>query len=169
MNQAFIYFVVGGLIAWRIYRRVRRNIGRQKLQPKRIIFALCLFCNFSLSTIVVGFYFPRILPGFGGGIVLGSILGFVGLKLTQFETTDEGHFYTPNTHIGVGLSVLLVGRFIYRMIVLNDVATAPNHPPPLQSSLTFFIAGLTFSYYIVYYIGLFVHTHDKKPPEKILS
>jgi hypothetical protein len=33
----------------------------------------------------------------------------------------------------------------------------------MNSPLTFLIVGLTAGYYIVYYIGLFVHTHDKKP------
>jgi hypothetical protein len=164
MDKAVFYILIGGLFAWRIYRRVRRNIGRQKLQPRRIIASLVIFSIFSIGIIFYGVQFPRLLAGFGGGIVAGAILGFVGLKLTQFETTHEGHFYTPNTHIGVGLSILLVGRVLYRMIVLNNVALAPNHPPPMQSPLTYFILGLTFGYYIVYYIGLFVHTHDKEIP-----
>jgi hypothetical protein len=46
--------------------------------------------------------------------------------------------------------------------VLRDAALATGHPPPFQSPLTFFIFGLIAGYYIVYYIGLFVHTHDKK-------
>jgi len=37
-----------------------------------------------------------------------------------------------------------------------------NHQVPPLSPLTFFLFGLTAGYYIVYYVGLFVHTHDKK-------
>ena len=39
---------------------------------------------------------------------------------------------------------------------------APTGPPPFQSPLTFFIFGLIAGYYLVFYVGLFVHTHDKK-------
>jgi hypothetical protein len=49
------------------------------------------------------------------------------------------------------------------MAVLNSASLAAGHPPPGQSPLTNLIIGLTFGYYIVYYIGLFVHTHDKTP------
>jgi hypothetical protein len=152
----------GGLIAWSIYRRVRRNIGQQKLRPRRITFSIVLLSLFSILIVGTSLQNPRLLLGFGGGLLLGALLGFVGLRLTRFETTDEGHFYTPNAHIGVALSLLLIGRMAYRFWVLRDISTATAHPPPMQSPLTFFIIGLTFGYYIVYYIGLFVHTRDKK-------
>jgi hypothetical protein len=162
MTAPVVPILFGGLIAWSIYRRVRRNIGRQKLRPVRIIISIVVFSLISLVFLALSLQLPKLLPGIGGGLLLGVLLGFVGLRLTKFETTDEGHFYTPNTHIGVALSVLFVGRLIYRFWVLNDAATAGNHPPPFQSPLTFFIFGLIAGYYIVYYAGLFVHTHDKK-------
>jgi hypothetical protein len=170
MSPVFIYVVVGALIAWRVYRRIRRNIGRQKLQPRRTVVRLVLFGVFSLFIIFAGFQNPRLLVGYAAGIVGGAALGFVGLKLTRFETTEEGHFYTPDTRIGVAISLLLAGRIIYRIAVLNSsVGLDSSHPPPMNSPLTFLIIGLTFGYYIVYYIGLFVHTHDKTPPAALTS
>ncbi len=154
----------GGLIAWGIYRRVRRSIGRQKLRPVRIIISLVIFSLVSLGFLAISLnlHLPKLQIGIGGGLALGALLGFFGLRLTKFETTDEGHFYIPNTHIGVALSLLFAGRIIYRIWVLNTMAAAGNHPPPFQSPLTFFIFGLIAGYYLVYYVGLFVHTHDKK-------
>ena len=70
--------------------------------------------------------------------------------------------YTPNTHIGIALSVLFVGRLIYRYGVLNDAAMAQNHAQPFQSPLTLFILGLNVGYYIVYQTGILIHNHDKK-------
>ena len=84
------------------------------------------------------------------------------LRLTKFEITEQGHFYTPNTHIGIGLSVLLAGRILYRLFFFNTDNPAPNAPQAFQSPLTMFFFGLIAGYYLVYYIGLFVHTHDKK-------
>jgi hypothetical protein len=155
--------LVGGLVAWGIYRRVRRNIGRQPLRPRRITISIAVFSVVSVLFIVASARHAPLLLGILGGLLAGSLLGLFGLRLTQFETTDQGHFYTPNTQIGVALSALFIGRMLYRFWVLRDSVTATGHPPPFQSPLTFFIFGLIAGYYIVYYIGLFVHTHDKKP------
>lgn len=162
MASPAVPILIGGLFAWRIYRRVRRNIGRQKLRPQRIIFSIAVFVLVGFLIVSTSLHNMNALLGFGGGLLLGVILGFFGLRLTRFETTNEGHFYTPNTHIGLALSLLLAGRFLYRFWILHNISTAPNHPAPMQSPLTYFIIGLTFGYYLVYYLGLFVHTHDKK-------
>ena len=158
--------VIGGYFAWAIYRRVRRNIGEQKLRPTPIIIRLCIFAFFSAVIIFAGVMLNNIatLMTFGGGLLAGGGLGLIGLHLTRFRTTDEGHFYTPNTYIGVALTILLAGRLAYRFIISNPAnASAANPPSLMQSPLTNFIIGLTFGYYLVYYIGLFVHTHDRKP------
>jgi hypothetical protein len=133
---------------------VRRNIGRQKLRPRRITVSIVILSVVSLLLFSLSLPHPRLL--------LGTPLGFVGLRLTRFETTNEGHFYTPNTQIGILLSVLFIGRLAYRFWVVHDAPAAPNSPPAFQSPLTCFIFGLIAGYYLVYYVGLFVHTRDRK-------
>src|ERR1035437_8848624 len=133
----------GGLIAWSIYRRVRRNIGRQKLRPRRITVSIVILSVVSILFLSLSLQQLHLLLGFGGGLLLGALLGFVGLRLTKFETTAEGHFYTPNTHIGVALSVLFVWRIAYKYIPSGNAATAQNPALPFHSPLTLFILGLT--------------------------
>src|SRR4051812_28485188 len=96
---------IGGLLAWSIYRRIRRNIGRQKLRPVRAVISMIILSLISTLVLSAVAHNTHALLGFGGGLLLGGILGGVGLRLTKFETTEEGHFYTPNMHIGIVLSV----------------------------------------------------------------
>jgi hypothetical protein len=161
MTSPAVPILIGGLFAWSIYRRVRRNIGRQPLHPRRAIKSIVILSLISAVIIYTSMQNTNLLLGFGGGILLGALLGFVGLKLTRFEITDEGHFYTPNTHIGVALSVLFVGRIAYKYVPSGNAATAQNPAMPFHSPLTLFILGLTVGYYIVYQTGILVHNHDK--------
>lgn len=151
-----------GLIAWGIHRRLRRNIGRQKLRPVRIAISILVFSVASAVLLFLSLGILKLMLGIGGGLALGVALGFIGLRLTQFETTAEGPFYTPNTKIGVALSLLFLGRLAYRFWAVPHANGAPHTPPPFQSALTYFLFGLIAGYYIVYYLGLFVHTRDKK-------
>jgi hypothetical protein len=155
----------GGLIVWGIIRRVRRNIGRQPLRPRRAIISITILSLVSVLIAGVSFHNTNLLLGLVGGLLLGGLLGLVGLRLTRFETTDAGHFYTPNAHIGIALSVLFVGRMVYRFIVLGG-ADAQNHAPVFQSPLTLVIFGLTVGYYFVYQTGILIHNNDKNNPGK---
>jgi len=154
--------LMAGLISWSIYRRVRRNIGRQKLRPRRSLFSIIILAVASLVLCDLALQQRHLLLALGGGLLLGVPLGFIGLRLTRFETTAEGHFYTPNTQIGIALSLLFIGRMAYRFWAVRNIMAAPHSPPPFQSPLTFFLFGLIAGYYLVFYLGLFVHTRDKK-------
>jgi hypothetical protein len=152
----------GGLFAWGIYRRVRRNIGRQPLRPVRSVISIVIFVAVSGLLFSTALALPKMLLGIGGGLLLGALLGFVGLRLTKFETTEAGHFYTPDMRIGIGLSLLFVGRMLYRFWVLGNISTATSQQQMFQSPLTLLCFGLIAGYYIVYHLGILVHTRDRK-------
>lgn len=145
------------LVVWRIYVRVRRNIGRQRLVAKGLKTRIIIF---AVITVLFGagaaLYLPS-LAAFGGALVGSVVLAWWGVKLTRFERTSEGDFYTPNTVIGVGLSLILVARVVYRFTVLYPMALhggAPTAPSTFHSPLTLAIVGLTFGYYVAYYVGV---------------
>ena len=152
----------GGLIAWSIYRRIRRNIGEQKLRPVRIIVSLTIFSLVTVLFLCMSFSQPKVLGADVGGLALGISLGFLGLRLTRFRTDDTGHIYTPNTYIGGALSLLFAGRMLYRMSQLRSIGEPPDQPQLILTPLTVFLFGLIAGYYIVFYTGLFIHTHDRK-------
>lgn len=160
----------GGLIVWSVYRRVRRNIGRQRLRPRRAAISLVILSIVSVVTGGTSVHNINLLLGFGGGLVPGALLGHIGLSLTRFEIKSEGHFYTPSAHVGVALSLIFIGRLIYRYVMLRGLSPATNHvPAAAQSPLTLFIFGLLAGYYIVFYAGVLIHSHDQKhtvPPPR---
>jgi hypothetical protein len=161
LSAHFFPILLVCLYIWGGYRRVRRSIGQQPLHPRRAIVSIIILSVISVVIVGLSLSNTRLLLGFGGGLLPGALLGFVGLRLTRFETNAAGHFYTPNTHIGIVLSALFAGRMAYRLIVLGG-ANAQNHAPLFQSPLTLLILGLTVGYYLVYQTGLLIHSREKK-------
>jgi cytochrome b561 len=98
------------------------------------------------------------LAGLAGGVAVGAILGVVGLRLTRFERTAEGWFYTPNAHIGIALSALFTARVAWRLVQLQLHGAAPAAAPGgaqfASSPLTLVVFGMLAGYYTVYAAGL---------------
>jgi len=148
--------VLAPLLAWRIYVRFRRMVGRQRLSRVRPWITLII-----LPTIVLLLafatqgHFERLL-WLAGGSLVGSLLGIYGLRHTRFESTPQGLFYTSHAHLGIALSLLFFGRVLYRLVQLYALDTSASHAGPefAQSSLTLAIFGLLAGYYIAYAIGL---------------
>jgi hypothetical protein len=145
------------IVGWRMVIRFRRNVGRQPLNPKRMIFRICIYALIT-SLLAAAAMVPElrlpVLAGLAGGLVGGAALGFYGLHLTRCETTTEGRFYTPNPYMGVGLSVLLLGRLIYRCVEISNATQSGAVPHFEQSPLTLFFYGLLAGYYMTYFAGV---------------
>jgi hypothetical protein len=148
---------VTAIVAFGVYRRVRRNIGRQILTAPRqwvrmgLITVLCLVLTFlhPLQPIAVAYI--------GSGLIVGAAIGWFALRHTEFTATPEGYFYTPHLYIGLAITALFVGRLLYRMVLVYDTVSkaAPGTvPAPDNNPLTLGILFLTASYYVVYCTGL---------------
>lgn len=134
MNAAPHLLVTGAIIAligWRLYARIRRNIGRQHFTPWRSWTSVTLF-PLLILLLALGLRFKAPIMGtsLAGGLVLGVIMGVIGLRLTRYESTPEGLFYVPSAHIGVLLSTLLVCRIAYRFIVAGESPTRSRAARP---------------------------------------
>lgn len=157
------------LVAWRIYVRFRRNVGRQRLQSGRLKARICVFAAIAVIFAVLVAARPAALGALLGGIAVSVVLAWFGVRLTTFERTDQGDFYTPNTVIGVSLTLLLVARLAFRFTVVYQ-STADGGPPgvsSLGSPLTMAILGLTFGYYVAYYIGVLIRAKHLASPTRV--
>lgn len=145
------------LVVWRLYVRVRRNIGPQHFVPVRAWLTVTLF-PLLIGLIALGLRFQPPLTGVSllGGLVGGVTLGVLGLRLTRFEAAAEGFYYVPSAHLGIALSTLLVARVSYRFISAGGavgsqgVAPFAAHLTPLTLALIGTLAG----YYVTYAAGL---------------
>jgi cytosine/uracil/thiamine/allantoin permease len=149
------------LIAWRIYSRVRRMVGRQRLSRIRPWISVCLFPVLVLLLAFLSLQHSVALAALAGGLLAGSLLAVYGLRLTRFERTAEGLFYTPNAYLGVALSLLLVGRVLYRAIEVyaGGVPSTPDFSQFARSPATLAIFGMLAGYYVAYAVGLLRWRH----------
>jgi hypothetical protein len=155
---------LAALVAWRLYARMRRVIGRQLYRPARSWVSVILFPTLALLLLLAGGVAkPTTALAEVAGLVLGVALAVYGLRLTRFEDTPGGTFYTPNAHIGIGLSVLFAARVIYRMAQLYMTSGPPAAPSTslTGSPLTLFIFGTLAGYYAWYALGLIRRQRQK--------
>jgi hypothetical protein len=153
------YLVVAAfvaLIAFGVYLRVRRTMGRQPYAPRRMRARIVVLA-------AIGALLVASLPtpsGFGAaavGSAAGIGLAVFGLRHTKFEKTDAGLFFTPNRWVGLGVTALFVGRLAVRLVTAFRLAeeTALSGDPPLahmhRSALTLVFYFLFASYYAGYY------------------
>ena len=95
-----------------------------------------------------------------GGLAAGGLLGWIGVRMTDFETASGKHWYTPHPGIALALTALMLGRLAYRFFAVRATAAAITAADPSvlgnlqRSPLTLAIAGLLLGYYLVYNVGL---------------
>lgn len=160
--------LIAGLLVFAVYRRIRRNFGRQRLRMTRMMLRVVIFAAVGLLGLVAAIAVPRVLGAGVAGIAAGALLGAWGVRLTRFERDAGGTWYTPNAWLGVGVTALFLARLVYRLVVLYPAWTAlgaaqapgdaapraPLLPAVLHGPLTFALFGLLVGYYVAYYAGL---------------
>ena len=154
--QFLLPAAVAVLIAWRLYSRLRRLVGRQRLSPLRAWLTVSLFPLLIALLLVRSLAHPVTALALAGGVAAGVALARYSLRRTKFERTPLGGFYTPNAHVGIALSLLLVARVGYRaaQMYLFSQAAATDSIAFLHSPLTLILFGMLAGYYVAYAVGL---------------
>ncbi|HEV7816715.1 MAG TPA: hypothetical protein VGP06_16645 [Janthinobacterium sp.] len=156
------------LLVWRIYSRLKRLMQRQQSHLWRHRAAMLLFPLAILAAASGAIGNELALACLAAGVLAGAWAGIWGIKLTRFETTEKGFFYTPNLHMGIAVTMLFVARIIYRGLELyiNSREALPVPKPThdfTQSPLTMLTFGLLAAYYASYAWGLLRWRRSQKP------
>ena len=156
--------LVSPLVAFMVWRRVRRQFGRQPVRRGAMIARVAILAVVAGLLSLAGLRDPRLLEGLAGGLLGGMALGLLGLRLTRFERGADGRdLYLPNPWIGATVTAVLVGRLAWRFLALVPHAgtagpmLAPTTPQLGNSPLTLLVVGLMVGYYVSYYAGLLIH------------
>lgn len=140
-------------VLWRVYQRVKRLMVRQRSQAWRHWIAAILFPLLMVLLGTAALAHPNALAGMAAGVAAGVALGVVGLRRTVYERVGSDFFYTPNAHIGILVSMLFIGRLLYRGYEFYVLGTA--QPQDFASSpLTLVVFGVMAGYYTTYAAGL---------------
>ena len=153
-----VSILLGAFILWRFYSRIRRMVVRQKLSKVRPWITVCVFPLLLVLFAALSISHEADLVALFGGAAVGIGLGLYGTRLTKFENTPEGMYYTPNAHLGIALSTLLIARVGYRYFFAMSPGSWPPQPaigPGSSGSwITLLIFGTMAGYYVTYAIGL---------------
>jgi hypothetical protein len=152
----FVTVAVIAFIAWRMYARIRRVIGRQHLSLRRTWVRIVLFPLIIALLVFSAVARPEVLGYLACGIAAGVGLGVLGLRLTKYEVTGQGLYYTPSAHLGIALSTLLIARIAYRFAVygLPGAGSAAAPQGGTLTPLTMLLVGTLAGYYWAYGVGL---------------
>lgn len=147
--------VLTPLLVWRLYSRLKTAMARQRSIVSRHWIGVGVF---SAIVLIPASELVTRLPMLGW-LALGAAAGIGyavwGLRLTRFEITGEGYFFTPNARLGLVIAMLFAARILYIGFELyaNQDSNLPN-PRFTDSPLTMLAVGLTGGYFATYSAGL---------------
>jgi hypothetical protein len=146
--------ILAPVLVWRVYSRVKSRMVRQRSIVSRHYTGLLAF--FAMVAVPASeMANPLTLAALAAGLAAGLALGVYGLRVTRFEETSEGYFFTPNARLGTLVAMALVARVLYLgvLIYANKGSNAPT-PRITDSPLTMVTVGLAAGYFWMYSAGL---------------
>ena len=167
-TSTMLWIAIGLLVAWRVTSRIRRLIGRQQSRAWR---HWCAAIFFPLLIVLIGLgalTSPLALGALATGLAGGIGLAVWGLRLTKFERTEAGYFYTPNAHIGIAISAIFIARLAFRAVQRVALTGAEARLATQdfgRSPLTLIIFGTMAGYYAWTAIGVLRWRASVKSPE----
>jgi hypothetical protein len=161
-------FLFAALVVFAVYRRLRRSFGRQLLRPGRMTVRIVLLSVVGCALLPMALRSAQFLTAEFLGAALGVGLGLWGAKRTRFLMYGERLHYVPHTYTGIAVSLLFLGRLVFRVVQVYSAAhgtpaanmAMANGADPSQSfapagmvrsPLTVGIFFVLMGYYLCYY------------------
>jgi hypothetical protein len=150
-----LWWLIVPLFAWRIVVRLYRLLARQRYSPFVVwarVGTLGLLTA-AIAVLAAGQGISIIL--LSCGLAAGSALGVWGVSMTQFEACEDGLYYQPNRYLGLGLSVLLLARVVWRLVAGPEHDSTGWTPTEFaRNPSTLLLYGLFSGHYLAYALGL---------------
>lgn len=156
-----IGLVLVWLLLWPFALWQRYRAGRAR---RRAVAWVAGFNAWSLLVSVLVFLFSAGLTGYwvdgalryaAMGVGAGVLLGVFGLKLTHFETTPQGLYYTANRWLVLTLTLVVAARITYSLYRMEQAWNAGVHEVWVsQQGSVFAVGGLLLGHYLAYAWGL---------------
>lgn len=156
MQQIIILLIVC-LVGFRIVRRVRRNFSWMELRSSRLIYRVVLLAVIGIVLMSMSGFNTVSMISDIIGILVGAALGIAGASMTAFERRGTELYYKANVWIGSIVTVLFVGRFVYRMYEMMTMPRDGGQNYNFAVGGSHWASGLMlimFAYYVVYYVLL---------------
>jgi hypothetical protein len=161
-------FLLAALVVWSVYRRLRRSFGRQPLRPVQLSIRITLFLFVGALLLVpvlhANAHSISYIESLMGGLIAGIALAIFGASRTRYLREAGQLFFVPHTYTGLAVSLLFLGRLVYRFVQVYSMqsaahgdaaALAPPGTTPytsmVNSPLTFGLFYVLAGYYVCYY------------------
>ncbi|HEV2332837.1 MAG TPA: hypothetical protein VGV16_06710 [Gammaproteobacteria bacterium] len=168
-----------GFLLFLIYRRFRRNFGRQKLGRKRLKFRLWVFSILGLLLFLPALFSPLRALATVVGLGIGVSLALWAAKHTRFEKQDGTLYYIPHSYTGMVVTALFLGRLLYKILWVSHSAFSgfgvdPGGVSPWDfggfsaissNPLTRIIFFILVGYYVYYYWYVLNESEHLKPED----
>ena len=156
-------FLIAALAVFVIYRRLRRSFGQQQLRRVRMQVRIVMLLIVGCLLLPVAWRSAEFLSAVLAGVAAGVALALWGAARTRFLKIDQQLYYVPHTYTGIAVSLLFLGRLVYRFVQVYGGGTPTAHAVAadsagpafasagmLQSPLTVALFFVLVGYYVCY-------------------
>jgi hypothetical protein len=161
-SSQFVSLLLAAVVVWSVYLRLRRSFGKQRLRPVQLGFRIGLFLLIGCLLLSSVMRQTAYLESLGVGLIVGIALALWGASRTRYLREQGQLFFVPHTYTGLAVSLLFLGRLVYRFV---QVYAAPGAGPPgagspnpgfaaasiVNSPLTVALFYILVGYYVCYF------------------
>ena len=162
-SSQIIPFLFAALVVWSVYRRLRRSFGKQRLRPVQMSIRIGMFLLIGAlllpSMLHANALSTTYLESLLGGLIAGVALAIFGASRTRYLREQGQLYFVPHTYTGLAVSLLFLGRLVYRFVQVYSIQSAPHGDASpgyaaaslVNSPLTFGLFYVLVGYYVCYY------------------